>query len=57
MRAVSQEVMNGFEKIEKIKAVPSKHLDLPEGPKFRTFSRFDIIISDQAMNRHSTTGR
>ena len=29
---LSQEIMNGFQKVEKIKAAPSNDLDLPEGP-------------------------
>jgi hypothetical protein len=30
---LSQERMNGFQKMEKIKAAPSNDLDLPEGPQ------------------------
>jgi hypothetical protein len=35
--------MNGFQKVEKIKAAPSNDLDLPEGPQIQVqnaFSRF-----------------
>jgi hypothetical protein len=32
---LSQERMNGFQKVEKIKAAPSNDLDLPEGPQIQ----------------------
>ncbi|HTW81017.1 MAG TPA: hypothetical protein VME23_15830 [Terracidiphilus sp.] len=32
---LSQEIMNGFQKVEKIKASPSNDLDLPEGPQIQ----------------------
>jgi hypothetical protein len=32
---LSQKRMNGFQKVEKIKAAPSNDLDLPEGPQIQ----------------------
>ena len=34
-RTLSQKRMNGFQKVEKIKAAPSNDLDLPEGPQIQ----------------------
>jgi hypothetical protein len=35
IHTLSQEVMNGFQKVEKIEAAPSNDLDLPEGPQIQ----------------------
>jgi hypothetical protein len=37
---LSQELMNGFQKVEKIKAAPSNDLDLPEGPQIQDILSF-----------------
>jgi hypothetical protein len=35
MHTLSQEIMNGFQKVEEIKAAPSNDLYLPEGPQIQ----------------------
>jgi hypothetical protein len=35
IHTLSQKLMNGFQKIEKIKGAPSNDLDLPEGPQIQ----------------------
>ena len=59
---LSQEMMNGFQKVEKIKAAPSNDLDLPERPKTHDaipFHDWDFRLADESAFRglaHKTLG-
>jgi hypothetical protein len=54
MNALGQELMNGFQKVEKIKAAPSDNLDFPKGSQIQGIISIHEWHSSPAEEWHST---